>query len=203
MSSIELLYSLWAINSILIFFFMKTSRAKLILFIYLFLTMISSHIVLHNAFQQVSLAFLILLTALPFILFIHRPYYMMISSFIISISYAAILLWERISPIWFILAYPFLISLFISCIIIILVKPVYKRIIALTIGMTIGEIIDGLVLHTYHLQKQIGSLYFLQNLFLSLLILLSIHLLHRCYIKAFSRKQTEQDIFTFKSRKIM
>ncbi|MBY7143478.1 hypothetical protein KFZ56_10555 [Virgibacillus sp. NKC19-3] len=180
---------------IVVTFFMKKSKRRTILACWILVTILSSSLSIEMQNQQISVAFLLLVGG-SFILLIQLPrvVYHLFASFTIMIGYAAILFWEKSAPIWMIAPRVILISFILGLLITILTKGLYNQLSIGLLGLTCGEMINGLMLSSYGFRITIGEMQFFDLLLFILVILVFLEMLHKgkdkLYVVLQNHKQT-------------
>lgn len=112
-----------------------------------------------------------------------KTIYYLLSAFTLTICYAALLLWEKISPIWVILPREVLISIIISFLVMVLSDNFVGRISICLFGMLTGEIIYSFILSSYGFQEVVGEKAFLDTLICTLLLLSVLDILNKGRVK--------------------
>src|SRR5699024_4046822 len=100
-----------------------------------------------------------------------QPFMHFFISFTIAILYFAILVCEKITPVWIFLPKVILIPVICSLIISFLTKSFKSRIITSVLGLCIGEIIYSELLNFYHLEESLGSFVLLDVTFMTVLFI--------------------------------
>lgn len=172
---------------IIVTFFMIKSKKRTILASWILVTILSSSIYIGTPNQQISVALLLVVVG-SFALLIQLPrvIYHLFASFTIMIGYAAILLWEKGSPVWFILPRVILISFILGLLITILAKGFYNQLGICLLGLSCGELIYGLMLSSYGFHVPIGEMQFFDVLLFILGILTLLDVLHTGKYKLYS-----------------
>lgn len=169
---------------ILVTFFMKKTKYRTFLAYWILVTIISSPHYIHLGFFIISLTVLILFIG-SIIIFSKQTkiVFHLFLAFLVSITYSALLFWEKVSPIWLILPRVLLFSMIIGYLVSILSPHLRSRIAICIFGMISGEMIFSFVLASYGLQDEIGEGVFLDTLLFTLLLLTILDILHRGRIK--------------------
>ncbi|RLL48194.1 hypothetical protein D8M04_02655 [Oceanobacillus piezotolerans] len=157
---------------ILITFFMDKGRKRSLLAIWLLITIISSAFMITIGQFHISASFVVMLFG-SFILIATRPhlYFHLFAAFTVSIGYAGLLFWEKISPIWIILPRIVFYSVIIGILISLLSKNYFSQISICLLGMLSGELIHSLTLTSYGLDEIAAETLFLDTLLSTLLLL--------------------------------
>jgi hypothetical protein len=88
------------------------------------------------------------------------------------IGYAALLLWEKNTPVWLFMPRFVLIPLISVIIINMLTKGVHTRIATGLLGISAGELIYNIMLSGYGLKEPVGEMGFLDNLIVTLTLII-------------------------------
>ncbi|MBU8789741.1 hypothetical protein NSA56_08075 [Oceanobacillus caeni] len=169
---------------IIVTFLMKKSSRRTILAYWILLTIISSSLYFHIGPFMFSLAiFTLFIGSIILMSKQTKTFYHLLSAFTITICYSALLLWEKISPIWVILPREILISIIISCFVYVLCHNFVGRISICLFGMLTGEMIYSFILSSYGFQEVVGEKAFLDTLICTLLILSVLDILHKGKVK--------------------
>lgn len=172
---------------IFVTFFMKKNKQRTILSYLILILIIFSNIDLMIGSYQVSLSFLILLMGcLLMYTKLSRQLYHLFIAFTIMIGYAAILLWINHTPLWLFIHELILIPFFCSLLVLMLTKSLLNRISTGIFGMLVGEIFYHLILSSYGFYQSIGDLIFFDYLFVTLILLIIIHMIQICVNKLYS-----------------
>jgi len=157
---------------VIITFFMDKTRRRTHLAILLLMAIAGANTYISIKQQQISLSFLFIIGG-AFLMHgkSQKWKHYMFVSITIMIGYTAILLWEKISPIWMIIPEYLLIPFMCGMIIIVLIKDFYQRLMTGLLGICAGELLHKLILSSYHLQQPIGDLRFLDQLIILVIIL--------------------------------
>lgn len=111
------------------------------------------------------------------------------TTFTLMICYVALLMWEKIAPIWYIVSSTILIPFLISFIIILLVNALLEQIAIALVGLSIGQLVFGLILMSYQLHHVVAETHFFINLNISILFIIAFHLFRNTL---FQMKQSSQ-----------
>ncbi|WP_068671993.1 hypothetical protein [Oceanobacillus sp. Castelsardo] len=169
---------------IIVTFLMKKSFRRTLLAYWTLLTIIGSSFYFYIGPFVFSLAIFILLGGTIILMSKQtKTIYHLLSAFTITICYSALLLWEKISPIWVILPREILISIIIGYLVTILSYNFRGRISICLFGMLTGEMIYSFILSGYGFQEVVGEKAFLDTLIYALLLLTVLDILHKGRIK--------------------
>ncbi|WP_085992019.1 YphA family membrane protein [Oceanobacillus senegalensis] len=165
---------------ILVTFFMNRGKLRTYLAYWILLSIIVSpfYVVIGQYFVHLTVIILLLGTMVLIAKQPRIPYYLF-ASFTVTIGYTALLLWEKISPIWLIIPRTLLIAVIIGCLVSILSSYFHSRISICLFGFLSGEIIYSLILYSYGFQEEIGEMQFLDTLLSTLLLLTIIDILYK------------------------
>ncbi|WP_373892663.1 hypothetical protein [Virgibacillus sp. CBA3643] len=182
-------WALW----IIVTFLMRKSNKRTILACWILATIISSNLYIEMESQQISVAFLLLVGG-SFVLLIQLQHmiYHLFASFTIMIGYAAILLWEKSSPVWLILPRVIIISFILGLLITILTKGFYNQLGIGLLGLSCGELIYRLMLSGYGFRVSIGEMQFFDVLLFILVILMLLEVLHKAKYKLYAVLQNHK-----------
>lgn len=169
---------------IIVTFLMKKTELRTKIACWILIAILSSNVNINIDNYHVSLTFLILFGS---VIILHaqlpRMMYHTFISFIITIGYAAILLWEQNTPVWLFLPRFILIPAISVMIISILVKGVYNRLVIGLLGLSAGELLYNMLLTGYDLQTSIGKMAYLDNLTITIVIIILLGSLHKGKVK--------------------
>ncbi|OZU90097.1 hypothetical protein CIL03_02860 [Virgibacillus indicus] len=187
MSGGALFYWLCWILWIIVTFFMFKGKQRTRFAIWILLTIIFSNFYVTAGNISVSLSFLLVLTGSMLLLIPNtRLIYHLISSFTITIGYAAMLLWEKNAPVWIIFHRPLILSIITVILIVILTKSFNLRLGIGLLGMSAGELIYSLTLSSYGFSEPIGQIYFFEYAVMTVVILMILDILQRWKYKVIS-----------------
>nr|WP_133065303.1 hypothetical protein [Virgibacillus profundi] len=168
-------------------FLMKKNKRRTLFACWVLVSIIGSNYNFTFGNLSVSFSFLFILCgAIIFLVQLPRLMYHLFASFTITIGYAAILFWEKISPVWVVLPRPLLLSFLIILLIIILTKSLDHRLGIGALGISAGEYIYSLTLSGYGFYESIGQASFLENLVVTIVIITFLDILHKWKHKFFS-----------------
>lgn len=159
---------------IIVFFFVSLPKAKQFFLYTLFLIMLSVHLDVYFFNEiETSVAFIILMIA-AFIYYaqLQFSFYDIIVTLIVIISYVALLLWENVSPIWFVMNPLLMISLIVCSLVMMLTQSLAKRISIVMLGLPIGQLLFTFILMSYGLYERLGGFTFFITLFSHIILLL-------------------------------
>lgn len=169
---------------ILVTFFMKKTNYRTLLAYWILVTIICSPKYLYMGDFIISLSVIILFLGAMVLFSKQSKFFLhLFSAFTVTITYSALLFWEKVSPIWLILPRVFLFSIIIGYLISVLLPNLKGRITICLFGMISGEIIFSFVLASYGLREEIGEGSFLDTLLFTLLLLTILDILHRGRVK--------------------
>lgn len=160
---------------IIVFFFMNQSKTKSFFLFTLFLVIIFiNDTVTIFPYQTISISFVIL-TVFALIYFVSTSLniYDLFATLTIIVAYTALLLWAKVAPIWFVihpyLLVPILIYIFISS----LYDQLTKQVVSVSLSLTIGHYIYGVILFQYQLKSNVNESFFIYLYITILLLILS------------------------------
>ncbi|HZW68623.1 MAG TPA: hypothetical protein VFF20_08480 [Pseudogracilibacillus sp.] len=164
---------------IIVYFFMKKSWQTYFFLSILFILIMTVNVQV-NVFAQLSvnIAFIIaLLTAFLYYAHFTLSTYHLLTSFMFIFAYVALLLWGKISPVWFIMDLRVMIPLILASLLIFVCKDANLRLATALFGVLIGQFIFDLILIRYRLHMQIGSLFSFNMLYTIIVMLLISYLI--------------------------
>ncbi|MGM8211632.1 YphA family membrane protein [Virgibacillus sp. W0430] len=180
MESGMLFYWLSWIFWIITTFFIKKSLLRTVVSGWILLVIIGSTIYVPIGVSTVSAALLILLAGSALLYTqLTQMYYALFASFTVTIGYTAILIWEKITPIWFILPRELLISIVLCLLLTMMSEQFIHRLLIGLLGISFGEIFYSFMLSSYSLQSEIGHLQFLDQAAVMVLFLLPTYYIPR------------------------
>jgi len=99
------------------------------------------------------------------------------------IGYISILLWKKITPVWFFMPSYFMIPVITVILIFLLVQSFDKQVIVALVGIAFGQLIYGLIIISYRLHNVIGEHSFFIHLSLTVLFLIFIQFIQQSILK--------------------
>lgn len=165
---------------IIITFFMEKSNRRLILAVWILIILIGSNIYVELFNYSISIAFVFLfIGTLLLITQSKRLYYSVFTSFTIMIGYIAILIWEKVTPVWFIFPRELFIPFFIFVLLILFSKNFYHRLGIGLLGISFAEIFYYLILSDGHITTIVGKKEFFDHVAVLTFFLLISYLLQK------------------------
>lgn len=173
-----LFYWLSWIFWVVVTFFMKSTAIRTGLSIWILLIISASTLYLPIGEGSISISlFILMIGSMALYSRMKRIYYSLFASFTITIAYAAILIWEKITPIWIIVPRELFISIFIVFILTITTKQIIQQLLIGLLGICFGEVLYFVMLLSYHIQIETGGLEFLDQVAVMVLLLFLISLI--------------------------
>lgn len=166
---------------IIIYFFLDKSNVRLFLIVWVLL-MIVFRLYAFEAIFSVNLSYsFIILFVGSFLFFSIYSYsvYEYAFTFTLMIGYMALLIWEKVTPIWFFISSPFVIAIIVGLLAFYFIEPISKQIAIVIFSMTIGYTLVHITLLSYNWKiiKLEDPLYHMLSI--SIIFLLSIFVLKR------------------------
>src|SRR5690625_632390 len=157
---------------IIIVFFIKKSKLRTWLTIWLLLVLITLPMFITVINFKISLVLIFLIIG-AIIFYVQKKVtlYRLIVTFTISIGCTGVLIWEKITPVWFFMPPFFLISMLLVFVNFVLMKHLYEQISIVLLGVLIGYVLYDLLLIGYRLHNEIGNRAYLVICFTVLLLL--------------------------------
>ena len=185
MDELVLFYYLSWLLCILIYFFMQISSIRTSLFLYTLLFINISPFFITVSSTQVSLSFIILVfgTIILFGFTIFRTYEWIVA-FICMISYVALLLWDKISPVLFFMPSKLIISSLLVLILCLLLKPFTHKIAIAFVGLTLGQFVYESILIGYGLHGTIGDYRYINYILVTILLIVLVESVQKMYMLA-------------------
>lgn len=174
---------------IIVYFFMKKNWQSYFFLSLIFVVIITINIQV-NLFDQlfVNLAFIIaLLSAFLYYACYPLSTYHLLTSFMFIFAYVALFLWEKLTPVWFIIDPQLMISFILVFLLVFVCKDANFHVAIASFGVLIGQFVFDLILIRYGLHMQIGSLLSFNILYTVLIMLLIFYLISEL-IHYFKRK---------------
>lgn len=172
---------------IVVTFLMPNSKLRTKLACWILTAILCSNIHVNIGSHRISVTFLILFSVA---IILHAQFprivYHTFISFIITIGYTAILLWEQNTPIWLFVPRFILIPMISVMMINILIKDVYYRLVIGLVGFSAGELTFHMMLTSYGLHTSIGEMAYLDTLTVTIVIIIFLNILQWGRIKFFS-----------------
>lgn len=158
---------------IIIYFFTNSVRTKYYYLYTMFLILLFIHMKIYIFLQiELTLAFIVLMmSAFVFYVQLRMSFYDVFVTLTVVVSYVALLIWENVSPIWFVVHPMLMIPLIVCTLVIVLNESFVKRIAIVMLGLTIGQLLFNLILTSYGLYELLGGLTFFIMLFSHILLL--------------------------------
>lgn len=179
-----LYYWLIWIIFIIVYFFMKNGMKRSLFLFWILLTIIATNIFININSTSVSMAFILLLCgAIIFYVTNSFSIYKMIATFSIMIGYVSLLMWKKITPIWFFMPSYFMIPVLSVVVITFLLHDHYAQITAALVGITFGQLIYELIIISYQLNTIIGERVFFIHISITILFLILIQFIQLCLFK--------------------
>ena len=179
-----LTYWLIWIIFIIVYFFMKNGMKRSLFLFWILLTIIATNIFININSTSVSMAFILLLCgAIIFYVTNSFSIYKMIATFSIMIGYVSLLMWKKITPIWFFMPSYFMIPVLSVVVITFLLHDHYAQITAALVGITFGQFIYELIIISYQLNTIIGERVFFIHISITILFLILIQFIQLCLFK--------------------
>lgn len=157
---------------IVVYFFVETNKRFFIVTVCLLMLFIQEKIVifpplsLHVSFIVLCCSVLLFYAKLSF------AYRHIGKTLMIALIYAALLLWEKVTPVWFVMSPLLIIPFILGVITVFLSKHVKTQIVLSVLGFCIGQLAFGYLLYHYQLHDELVPLTFFNLLFIHLLFLL-------------------------------
>lgn len=163
---------------IIIAFFMGESKKRSFLLFWILLMLFVSRLYLTVGSIEISCTFILLIIG-AIILFVQQfSVYTLIVTFSLMIGYVALLIWEKITPIWFFMPSFLIIPIIIVMLVTILVQPFYTQVTIALVSASFGQLIFEFLLIVYRLHDIIGEEVFLIHVSLIVLMLIFIRFIH-------------------------
>lgn len=176
-----LFYWLMWIIFIIVYFFMDTGRKRTLFLFWILITIITTNMSLNINGVSVSIAFLcFLLSVIIFYVTDVFSIYKMIATFPIMIGYVSLLMWKKITPIWFFMPSYFMIPVLSVVVVSFLLPKQYEQITAALVGITFGQLIYEMIVMSYRLNNIIGEHTFFIHISITILLLIIIQFIQTC-----------------------
>jgi|SRR5690625_1560702 len=175
---------IWIIFIIVAFFMEKGKHRSFLLFWILSILLFSSFTVQINELKINSAVIILIIGAIIFYVQCNLKFLFFLATFNVMICYVALLIWEKITPIWFFMPSYMQIPFMMVIMITIVLDIFYEQIAVTLLGFTLGQLLFELILFAYGLNDIVGAeIYFihLSVIVLFLITLRYIHLIiHKC-----------------------
>ncbi|MEI3610802.1 YphA family membrane protein [Pseudogracilibacillus sp. SO30301A] len=176
-----LFYWLMWVFFIIVYFFMETGRKRTLFLFWILITIITTNMFLNINGVSVSIAFLcFLLSVIIFYVTDVFSIYKMIATFPIMIGYVSLLMWKKITPIWFFMPSYFMIPILSVVVISFLLQKHYEQITAALVGISFGQLIYEMIVISYRLNNIIGEQVFFIHISITILLLIIIQFFQTC-----------------------
>lgn len=186
-----LYYWLFWIIFVVIYFFMDIGykRSYLIGWILLMICLGNFTIIVSEITFSISFL-LLLLGALIFYTFSPITFYKLFATFSVMVGYVSLLLWKKITPIWFFMPSLFMISVLSSVLILILVHEYHDQIKVALVSIAFGHLIYEFIVISYRLHYVVGERTFFIHISLIILFIMMYHFIQTTMVKfsSFLRK---------------
>lgn len=179
-----LYYWLIWIIFIIVYFFMKNGMKRSLFLFWILLIIIATNLFININGTSVSMAFIFLLCG-AVIFYVTNTFsiYKMIATFSIMIGYVSLLMWKKITPIWFFMPSYFMIPVLSVVVITFLLHDHYEQITAALVGISFGQSIYELIIISYQLNTIIGERVFFIHISITILFLILIQFIQLCLFK--------------------
>lgn len=143
---------------IIVTFFMQTNRKRTFLMIWILLMITSTNLYISVQSIQISFNFILLFVG-TIIFYVYNSFsaYKMILTFTIMIGYVSILIWQKITPIWFFMPSYFMIPVLIVILILLLIPNFYEQLPIGIMGIVFGQFLFEWIIISYRLHDVIGN----------------------------------------------
>jgi len=167
-----------------VYFFMEKSKKRSFFMGWILLILICTNEWIQWNGISISLSFLFLLAGAN-IFYAINSYTMLrlLATFSVMISYASLLIWEKITPVWFFMPSYFMNPILTAILIIFLVDGLYARLQIALAGVAFGQLVYELILISYRLHHVIGETALFIHISLVLLFLILMHFIQLCLQK--------------------
>lgn len=167
----------WIIFIIVAFFMKNGKKRSFLLFWILLLIFISQTYVTIGAIQFSFAYFVLLIGSIIFFIQHSLSWYNLMVAFCVVIGYVSLLIWEKITPIWFFMPSFFQIPVLIVMIVLLLVQSYDSQITSAILGLILGRIIFELLLIVYRLHDVVGEETFFIHISLTVLFIIVVRLM--------------------------
>jgi|SRR5690625_2274243 len=168
-------WSMWMIF-IIIYFFMPQNKNRSILIAWvLLLILCTDQYILIDGIQYSVAFFLLIVGAIVFYVYRSVSMYQIMVTFIVMIAYIAILMWKKITPVWFFMPSYFMIAVMSVMLILFLMYSFYGQLSVALVGLSFGHFIYELLMMSYKLHVFVGERIFFIHVSLTILLLFFIH----------------------------
>lgn len=172
MDEVFLFYWLGWLLVIIVYFFIEEHKYLFLYTLFLMMICIDLNITLFGQ-MTINAAFIVLFIS-SFIYYarLHVTYQDLIVALIIIFCYIALSLWEKLTPIWFIVHPLLMIPIIIVWLVIMISKGVSTQLARIAISLSIGQFLFGFILISYGLHEQLVERSFFIMFFIHVLVLL-------------------------------
>lgn len=160
----------WAMWILVTFILNKTNPYRTFLAFSILFTISTANIYLQFFSYDISLAvlFLFIICAIPYHQYsLVKFFYIYIRILTLAIAQSAVLFVSLYDPVWFFISEQFVMSFLVMILVIVLFDQYKERLRAVIISLFLTDIINAIVLKKFDIQYQIGSLYMLDTLAIS------------------------------------
>lgn len=189
MEEVYLFYWLSWLLIIIVYFFMEKTWLSYYFLCILFIVIATINIeITILSHLSVNIAFTMTLFA-AFLYYARFPLttYHLLVTFMFVFAYVALLLWEKVTPVWFIIDPQLIIPFILTFLLIFVCKDAYLRVATALLGVMMGQLLFDLVVIRYGLSMQIGPLFSFNILYTLIIMLLVFHLLRES-VQYYKRK---------------
>lgn len=188
MNSLFLFYWLGWLIVIIVYFFVERIHMRNYFLYTMFLIMLLIHVYVPlYGNLHVTGAFIVLcISTFYYYIQLQLSYYDIFVTITVIFCYLALLLWEKVAPIWFVMNPIVMIPLIVCALITMLTTSFSKQIAITMFGLPIGQLLFGYILVDYGLSEQQGGQHFFVFVFTHILILITFYII----ALLFQRKKT-------------
>lgn len=185
MNEIFLFYWFSWLFVVIVYFFMETYKYYFLFLLFFIMLTININVTLNKQIHINVAFFILFIGAVLFYAYLSFTYTELFTILIVSFSYTALLLWEKVTPIWFIIHPLLMIPLINGFMISWMNKVIIRQIMIATISLSLSHLLFGFILIIYRLSGQVVEIDFFIMLFnqISLLLLLQMFMIIWRYVK--------------------
>src|SRR5690625_3472104 len=170
-----LYYWLMWIIFIVIYFFMDKGRKRSYLMAWILLMIACTNVYFEIDTIQISLIFfLLLIGAIIFYSSDSVSTYKIVVTFTIMVGYVSLLMWEKITPVWFFMPSYFIIPVLLVITVMFLITSFYDQITVVLTSLVFGQLFFEGILISYRLHDVIGNKSFFIHVSITILFLIFI-----------------------------
>ncbi|MEI3604721.1 hypothetical protein SPD48_03365 [Pseudogracilibacillus sp. SE30717A] len=182
-----LYYWLIWIIFILVYFFMAIGSARSVLVSWILLLICCTNITI--IFSNITFSitfFLLIIGAIIFYTVNEFTFYKMFATFSVMLGYVSLLIWRKITPVWFFMPSFFMISVISAILILVLIHEFYEQIAVALVAITFGQLLYEFIVISYRLNDVMGD----RTFFIQISLIILFIIMNRFFQSSISKLST-------------